>query len=89
MKKRRDKNHKEIVNQLKKIGCSVIDTSQIGKGFFDIIVGYRKKTYLIEIKSDTAYGRKGLSESQRIFAEEWKGGEILCINSIEDFIKLI
>jgi Holliday junction resolvase len=69
----RDSNHAEIVKAIKKLGCSVKDTSAVGGGFPDIIVGIKGQTkntnVLIEIKS--AKGR--LRPDQEKFIAKWQG----------------
>ena len=47
-----DANHKEFITKLRKCkGYSVHDTSRLGDGFPDIVVGaYAKYTVLVEIK---------------------------------------
>ena len=45
-----DANQKEIVAKLRKFGCSILHTHQLGKGAPDIIIGYNNLNYLIEIK---------------------------------------
>ena len=44
-----DDNQKEIVSALRKLGASVLITSQL-KNCFDILVGYKGINYIIEIK---------------------------------------
>jgi len=47
-----DSNQPEIVKALRKIGATVLITSQL-KNAFDILVGYRGKLFIIEIKDGT------------------------------------
>jgi len=47
-----DSNQPEIVKALRKIGASVLITSQL-KNAFDILVGYRDQLFIIEIKDGT------------------------------------
>ena len=49
----RDANQEEIIDALEKVGASVIDAAGVGRGFPDLVVGFRGITYLIEIKSDS------------------------------------
>ena len=44
-----DRNQNEIVKALRQIGCCVLITSQL-KNAFDILVGYRGKLFIMEIK---------------------------------------
>jgi len=67
-----DKNQPEIVKALRKIGCIVLITSQL-KNAFDILVGYREKLFMIEIKD----GSKPLS------ARKLTEGEIVCKDKFE------
>ena len=46
---RADANQPEIVEALRSIGCHVEHTHQL-KGLFDILVGYRGKLFIMEIK---------------------------------------
>ena len=69
-----DANHPEIVKELRKHhGITVKSVAQI-KGFCDIIVGYKGKNYLYEIKdpSKPPSARK-LTEKEKTFHNEWKG----------------
>lgn len=66
---RRDSTHREIVRMLEAVGASVFDSADVGGGFPDLVVGYRGKTYLMEVK-----GPKGkLRASQVAFGRRWKG----------------
>lgn len=47
---RRDQNHWRIVSEFQTLGCSVDDTSRMGNGFPDIVVGYRGRFHAVEIK---------------------------------------
>jgi hypothetical protein len=47
---KRDGNHAVIAEALTKAGAVVIDTSSLGSGFPDILVGYRGRWLPIEIK---------------------------------------
>ena len=72
---KKDANHQEVVDAMRALGASVIDTSHMGGGFPDLIVGYRGVTLLMEIKNlKTAYGRRGLNRTQVKWKEAWIGG---------------
>lgn len=64
-----DTNQTEIVNTLRQLGCSVVITSTIGKGFPDLVVGVAGQTWLIEVK--TAKGQ--YTPDQLAFISTWKG----------------
>ena len=82
---KRDLNHHGIVASLKQIpGISVADASRVGDNFVDIVVGYHKKNYLFEIKSD---GEKPRA-SQLEFYENWRG-TIHVAWSLGDVLKVL
>jgi hypothetical protein len=56
----------------------------------DLLVGYRGKTALVEIKDPrTDYGKKGLNANQRKFQSEWTGGTLAMIDSVESALSLL
>lgn len=82
---KKDHNHNEIVTALGKCGVQIIDTSHMGGGFPDLICCMRKETYLVEIKNpETSYGKKGPNNLQRKFAEEWRGGPVYIVRTLDD-----
>lgn len=87
---KKDANHSEIVDVLQKIGASVIDMSNVGKGFPDLIVGFQLQTILMEIKNPkTAYGKKGLNKNQIKWKEEWTGGTYCVVDSPDAALRMI
>jgi len=46
-----DANQSQIVAALRKIGCCVIDLSASGEGVMDLLVCYRRRTWMVEIKN--------------------------------------
>lgn len=64
-----DANQPEIVAALEKAGASVVLLSQVGGGVPDLLVGFRGKNYLIELKRP---GQK-LRVSQKDFQSTWNG----------------
>jgi hypothetical protein len=67
-----DANQSEIVKALRKIGATVLILSQL-KNAFDLLVGYRSKLFIVEIKD----GSK--PPSQRKLTE----GEMKCKSDFE------
>ena len=80
---RRDGNHVEIVKDLAKLGFEVVDTSRVGDGFPDLIVGYKGKTGLVEIKIKG----QGLGKEQAEFHSRWTGGIIILARCAEDVME--
>jgi Holliday junction resolvase len=88
-KARVDANQKEIVQQLRKRGISVLHTHQLGKGAPDIIVGYMNYNYLIEIKDgNKSKSQQKLTPDELEFASKWGGNYAVC-NSLEQILQLI
>ena len=75
-----DANHTEIVAGLRQVGATVVDLAKVGKGCPDILVGFRGKTYLMEIKTKTGYVRA----TQEQFFRSWNGGYIAVVRSFDD-----
>jgi hypothetical protein len=87
---RKDNNHNYIVSLLKQGGAVVKDMSKAMNGMPDLLVWHMEKWHLIEIKNpETSYGKKGLSPSQKKFAEEWKGGPVMIVQTKEDVDKFL
>lgn len=80
--KKIDDNQKIIVKQLRKCGVSVAITSMIGKGFVDLVLGFRGRNYLIELKDgNKSASRKQLTEDEKKFFDAWNGQ----VNKCESF----
>lgn len=86
---RRDCNHAEIVEAFQRLGWSVLDTAEMGRGVPDLVIGDRSHgTHMVEIKNTkTYYGRKGLSKSQKAFTERWQGA-VYVVTSLDDVVAL-
>jgi Holliday junction resolvase len=68
-RQRPDKNQRQIVDALEKIGCTVYDASRVGGGFPDLVVGRAGQCYLLECKT-----QKGkLNAEQQRFRDWWNG----------------
>lgn len=79
--KKRDLNEREIVDALRKAGATVVQLDRP----VDLLVGYRRRTVLIEVKSK---GGK-LNEAQREFFGDWRGGDLLTVWSVEQALLCI
>ena len=51
--RRVDENQLAIVQALRKIGACVIDLSAAGRGVMDLLVCYRGRVWMVEIKNPT------------------------------------
>lgn len=87
--KRVDSNHSEIVKGLRAVGATVRSTAMVGKGFPDIAVGFRRKTFLMEIKDgDKSPSARKLTIYEKHFHGTWQG-QMCVVNSLDEALKAI
>jgi Holliday junction resolvase len=79
-----DGNHADIVRALRKVGCSVLSLAQIGKGAPDILLGYKGKNVLLEVKR----GKGKLNDQQQEFKREWRG-ELCVVRSVDEALLVL
>jgi len=85
-KKRVDENQKTLIHTFIALGASVLNLSTVGRGCPDLLIGYKGKTVLVEIKSSE---KSKYTDPQVKFMQEWRGGAISRINSVDAAIRLI
>lgn len=89
MRARKDANHKEIAQVFTVLGFTVLDTSMIGDGAPDMIVGYKNTNFLIEIKDGSKPpSARRLTPDEQDFHAKWKG-PIAIISSVDEALDLI
>lgn len=77
---RTDSTHATIRDRLRQAGFSVMDTSQLGRYFPDLVAGKHGITVLIEAKSPKKVRKTkgdGLSAGQTNFKEQWRGSAVI------------
>jgi hypothetical protein len=79
-----DRCQPEIVKALRDAGATVAITSQVGKGFPDIVVGYNEVNYLMELKVEDGK----LTPDQRVFHSQWNG-KVHIVRTSQEAIRLI
>lgn len=84
-----DDNQTEIVNALRRAGCSVTVTSAVGDGFPDIAVGRGQATFLLEIKdgSKPPSARK-LTRDQEQWHGSWRGHAAV-VHSVNEALQAV
>lgn len=83
---RTDDNQAEIVAALRKIGATVQPLHTVGKGCPDLLVCFRRKLYLMEIKDGAKpASERRLTDDQARWIGEW-GGPVQIVKSPEDAI---
>lgn len=78
-----DLNQQEIVTALRKVGATVQSLAPVGGGVPDLLVGYRRQSYLLEVK-DGAKKCGELTEHQEQWHREWRGmpvAVVCCVSS--------
>jgi hypothetical protein len=78
---KRDTVEPEIVDTLQKMGAT---TYRLSKPV-DLVVGYRGRTYLVEVKT----GKGSLTASQIDFMETWRGGQVHVLRTPQEAIDWI
>lgn len=88
---RRDANHQRIADRFAALGCSVEDLSASRvTGIADLLVGLLGRDVHVEVKNpNTAYGRRGLSESQQRWARDWRGAPTVAISTEDEADALV
>lgn len=82
---KRDANEPEIVEVLERAGVSVFRLNQP----FDLLLGFRKRLYMAEVKNGTKGYGKGLNANQKAFLETWNGPEPEIFHSVDDALDWI
>ena len=81
---RTDANHSDVVAALRSIGASVSDTSRAGNGFPDLVVGYRGRNWLIEVKDgEKPPSARKLTPAQVEFKATWRGHWAVVYSAVE------
>lgn len=91
VKARKDGNHTELARHFEALGCSVVELPHAGvAGFPDLVCGVVGVNHLVELKNpETAYGRAGLSSTQRIFNRDWRGAPMVAVSSVDEVTALV
>lgn len=87
--KRRDANHAEVRDTLRRLGCLVLDLGSVGKGCPDLLVAFRGQMVLLEVKDGKkpASARK-LTPDEVEFHAEWKGYATV-VSSVAEAMKAV
>lgn len=84
-----DGNQPAIVKALRAVGCSILYTHTL-KNCFDILVGYRGRTFLIEIKDPVQPpSARKLTPGEEKFRAEWRGSPYYVIETEAQAIALV
>jgi|HubBroStandDraft_4_1064222.scaffolds.fasta_scaffold59974_3 hypothetical protein len=87
-RKRVDANQPEIVDALRACGMSVLSLAAVGKGCPDLLIGWRGRNILLEVKdgSKPPSGRQ-LTDDEKDFRDSWRGSVFL-VESVEQAVRI-
>lgn len=84
-----DANSQDIVRALRKAGAVVRVITQ-GDGIPDLLVGFNKETFLLEVKDGAKVpSARKLTPAEQRFFDEWIGGPCVVVTSVEDALRAI
>jgi len=82
--KKTDANQKEIIEALRQVGVTVFDTSAVGRGFPDLVIGWQGVNYLVEVKTE-----KGKpTDFQVNFFTHWRG-QVVLVRNVKDIFNFL
>jgi hypothetical protein len=86
---KKDANHKEVFDAMSQI-TAVHDLSNMGCGCPDGLAWINGGWQLFDVKNpQTGYGRRGLNKRQKEWADDWRGGPVFLIYSVEEAIRFV
>lgn len=85
-----DDNQSAIVGALRAVGASVQSLATVGAGTPDLLVGYRRQTYLLEVKDGAkcASDRK-LTEPQQEWHRIWRGLPVAVVEDVDQALRAV
>lgn len=84
-----DANQTEIVQALRQIGATVQSLAAVGNGCPDLLVGFRGKNWLLEIKDgNKPPSAQALTPHQVEWHRVW-AGHVVVVNSVDSAIAAI
>lgn len=86
---RKDDNHNLIAQTFVQCGLSVADTSALGDGFADMVVGLARINVLVEVKDGAKPpSARKLTKDEQDFHANWRGW-IVVVKSVDDALALV
>jgi hypothetical protein len=84
-----DTNQPAIVAALRGVGASVLHLHQL-KNCFDLLVGYRGRTFLMEVKDPSQPpSKRELTIGEAAFREKWRGTPYHIVHTPDEAISII
>lgn len=90
MRCRTDDNQTEIVDALRRVGCSVQSLADIGQGCPDLLIGHPVRgLFLLEVKDgNKSPSRRKRTMKQVIWHAEWKW-PVHVVNSVDEALEAV
>lgn len=84
-----DANQGEIVKVLRRIGATVQHLSKVGEGCPDLLVGYHKRNFLLEIKDGAKPpSDRKLTPEQDFWHAMW-AGQVHVVKNVDEALLLV
>ena len=84
-----DRNHAEIVRALRQAGASVLSLADVGQGCPDLMIGFRGRNMLAEIKDGLLPpSKKRLTPDELTFRAGWNG-QVTTIETVTEALALL
>ena len=84
-----DDNQREIVDALRQAGCSVQSLAGVGKGVPDLVVGFRDRNFLLEIKDGSkSPSKRKLTPDEQNFHSMWKG-QVVIVENVDEALRAV
>jgi hypothetical protein len=85
-----DRNQSEVVAALQMVGATVHSLAAVGNGVPDLLVGFRRGTYLLEVKDGKKKpSARELTPDQIAWHMDWNGGACVVVNSVGEALAAI
>lgn len=88
-RKRVDANQREIAQALKTLGATIEYLHFVGRGCPDLLVGFRGRNYLLEVKDGAKpVTRQRLTADEIAWQEQWRG-QVAVISTVDEALAVI
>jgi hypothetical protein len=85
-----DSNQPAIVDALRACGATVQPLHTVGAGVPDLLVGYRGKTALVEVKDGARPpSERRLTDDQLTWHGNWRGGTLAVVCDVESALRVL
>jgi len=81
---RTDGNQSLVIDVLRAVGATVVSLAAVGAGLPDLLIGFRGKNFLVEVKDgERPPSERRLTRDQVIFFGTWRGQRAVARNARE------